>query len=61
MRGGADRRIDHRHHLLDLVDDLAADIVDAVGEARGREVGLVDLVTSAVLSVPLRVSVSLMV
>ena len=44
VRRRADRGVDHRHDLLDLVDDLAADIVDAVGEAGGREIGLVDLV-----------------
>jgi hypothetical protein len=42
--GRADRSVDHRHHLLDLVDDLAADVVEAGGQARGREIGLVDLV-----------------
>jgi hypothetical protein len=43
-RGGADRRVDHRHDLLDLVDHLGADIVDAIGETARRDEGLVDLV-----------------
>ena len=44
LRRRADRGVDHRHHLFDLIHDLAADIVDAIGQARGREIGFVDLV-----------------
>ena len=34
--GGAGGGVDHRHHLLDLVHHLAADIVDALGQPRRR-------------------------
>ena len=41
--GGAGGGVDHRHHLLDLALHLAADIVDALGQAHRRQVGFVDL------------------
>jgi hypothetical protein len=44
MRRGANRAVDHRHDLLDLVDDSSADIVDAVGEAGRRKICVVDLI-----------------
>ena len=42
-RRGADGGVDHRHDLLDLVHDARTDIVDPVGDAARRQIGVVDL------------------
>jgi hypothetical protein len=42
IAGGADGDVDHRHHLFDLTHDLAADGVDALAEAHGRQMRVVD-------------------